>query len=801
LTDLPSNSIEILNKGTIIKEGDTNFIFLVKLLDAYNNPVDLTNVSSITIYFSNSSNLLLLEKQATQALSEGDGVISFSFDEDDATGNGIINLQFNVTYNTGKIEKFPASDFTKIQITPSLDNLENVQLSTLTLQQVTDQLNTSFSTSLNSVKTELNSNINTSQSTLQTSINTVQTNLNNHQNNTNNPHQVTASQIGLGNVNNTADIDKPVSIAQQEAINAVDNKIGDLSQLPTTDKSSLVNSNKELAAQLANIAININNYGAKGDGVSDDTEELQNLFNSLVDNTWVLFTKTYRVSHVSLSGKHNIRFVGNGKIIQQPTTTQSYTMENPLSTEPMITEDNCEGIVFSKGLQLFPVHEALYITATSKRTTFDALIDGQSSSKFSGLFFAGDDLAFNGIIRNCGVLPVWNGTQNPYSTCNGLHVSIGANVTVKGEIYNNGMNGLFTFASRDITVDKSAHIYGNGMSGIQLAFADAPEIEQKRYKIAGTIHDNYADGVDINNASGSSEPIEIDCLIDGTIQYHNGFMGENVTQDGSGLATLKNVTGITTGINDVRDCARAGFYAVNVKKLKVVSLQVYKTLGVGEGAYFENCDEMEILSVDIYNTVGEGMKLYGSISNSRVYGGRINAPNAYSLTLPTSGLTLTNTKISKLDLIGNQPINGIIDLDACTVINNTGVGVSCLKNDLVFKDCDITGQTLGLQTNGYSGIKLVGGSVIGLTNTGLEVNSASFITDGTYIESQSGSSPALRLSAATDPKIMNISINNSQGGNSIRAESIVGAVYQDNVKIIAGIPDYGSQTVKTLQWA
>jgi hypothetical protein len=208
LTDLPSNSIEILNKGTIIKEGDTNFIFLVKLLDAYNKPVDLTNVSSITVYFSNSSNLLLLEKQAIQALSEGDGVISFSFDEDDATGNGIINLQFNVTYNTGKIEKFPASDFTKIQITPSLDNLENVQLSTYTLTQVVNNLSVSFSTSLNNVKTELTGD-----------VDTVQTNLTSHQNRTDNPHSVTKTQVGLSNVDNTSDANKPISIAMQTALN------------------------------------------------------------------------------------------------------------------------------------------------------------------------------------------------------------------------------------------------------------------------------------------------------------------------------------------------------------------------------------------------------------------------------------------------------------------------------------------------------------------------------------------------------------------------------------------------------
>lgn len=41
-----------------------------------------------------------------------------------------------------------------------------------------------------------------------------------HENNKDNPHNVTAAQVGLGNVNNTSDVDKPVSTAQAQAINA-----------------------------------------------------------------------------------------------------------------------------------------------------------------------------------------------------------------------------------------------------------------------------------------------------------------------------------------------------------------------------------------------------------------------------------------------------------------------------------------------------------------------------------------------------------------------------------------------------
>lgn len=48
----------------------------------------------------------------------------------------------------------------------------------------------------------------------------VNTLVNNHANLVNNPHSVTAAQVGLSNVDNTSDLDKPVSTATQAAINA-----------------------------------------------------------------------------------------------------------------------------------------------------------------------------------------------------------------------------------------------------------------------------------------------------------------------------------------------------------------------------------------------------------------------------------------------------------------------------------------------------------------------------------------------------------------------------------------------------
>jgi hypothetical protein len=62
------------------------------------------------------------------------------------------------------------------------------------------------------------------------------TNISNHVSNTNNPHNVTASQVGLGNVDNTSDADKPISTATQDALDLKAN-IADLGTAAYTDST------------------------------------------------------------------------------------------------------------------------------------------------------------------------------------------------------------------------------------------------------------------------------------------------------------------------------------------------------------------------------------------------------------------------------------------------------------------------------------------------------------------------------------------------------------------------------------
>lgn len=83
-----------------------------------------------------------------------------------------------------------------------------------------------------------------------------------HESRNDNPHSVTKEQVGLGNVDNTADIDKPISVLQQEALDEKLNNAenGGIANNLTTNASNI--------ALSAAMGIELNN---KLDSVTEGT--------------------------------------------------------------------------------------------------------------------------------------------------------------------------------------------------------------------------------------------------------------------------------------------------------------------------------------------------------------------------------------------------------------------------------------------------------------------------------------------------------------------------------------------------
>lgn len=121
------------------------------------------------------------------------------------------------------------------------------------------------------------------QAGITSDINAVQTNLETHINNKSNPHEVTKDQVGLGNVDNTSDANKPISNATQTALNgkfsATD---GNALKQTIEDMPNLVVTGGSVSHKNNNISLSLRQQDLK-DPVNTDSILLT--FNPATDST------------------------------------------------------------------------------------------------------------------------------------------------------------------------------------------------------------------------------------------------------------------------------------------------------------------------------------------------------------------------------------------------------------------------------------------------------------------------------------------------------------------------------------
>ena len=121
------------------------------------------------------------------------------------------------------------------------------------------------------------------QAGITSDINAVQTNLETHINNKSNPHKVTKAQVGLSEVNNTSDANKPISTATQNALN---------SKFNASDGNAL----KQTIENMPNLVVTEGSLSHKNDSISlslrqqdlkdqDNTDSILLKFKPATDST------------------------------------------------------------------------------------------------------------------------------------------------------------------------------------------------------------------------------------------------------------------------------------------------------------------------------------------------------------------------------------------------------------------------------------------------------------------------------------------------------------------------------------
>lgn len=118
----------------------------------------------------------------------------------------------------------------------------------------------------------LQTNIDSESSTREANDKTLQSNLTAHEQNTSNPHKVTKSQIGLSEVDNTSDKDKPVSTATQSALDLkLDKENANLSMAKDIGVST-EGDNVYLDVSYKNLSTKVESENKKQIKLASDTE-------------------------------------------------------------------------------------------------------------------------------------------------------------------------------------------------------------------------------------------------------------------------------------------------------------------------------------------------------------------------------------------------------------------------------------------------------------------------------------------------------------------------------------------------
>lgn len=478
-----------------------------------------------------------------------------------------------------------------------------------------------------------------------------------------NPHQVTKQQVGLGNVDNTADIDKPVSNAVSSAIitattdmatktyvnqkdnlkadkattlngygitdaytkdetfsktevgsalsskadtSYVDNKDGDLTALKTSDKSNLVKSINEIYSNTKDVIylynknvevgagvngwddtlialpfgrtqrqknfdiVSVKDYGAKGDGVTDETTAINNAFKSGAGIIILPACKEYLIKG-SIYPKSNTIILSAGATIKYFDQTANFTIADAHNVVVQGVKIDGNQTAWTgwqgSGINIF---RSSYITLRDCEVFNTANIGinvGQTENHE-------EYLNNNILIDNCYIHDIGSPSITAfYAYGNGIAVCRGKDVVIR----NNRIDNVWDIGGINLEglVQENVQIVGNRITNMT---GKAPAI--KLY--AGGI-DDYADYVTIKDNIISD------------VYGNNGTEPAIFVRSGGKLITLDN--------NKIYDSLSDGIY---VAASEDITIKDNKIINCPNATYTINTANKSIVFKDNYIRYPDG---------------------------------------------------------------------------------------------------------------------------------------------------------------------------------------------------
>ena len=303
-------------------------------------------------------------------------------------------------------------------------------------------------------------------------------------------------------------------------------------QSPTDDSPS---------ASLTGVRRTVTDFGAIGDSLRDNTSSIQKVIDEASPGDTV-FIPEGKFLVRTLQLRSGVHLVSTGILAHHPDAKiGEFSIEKQSSPNPLIMADGVADIYIS--IRAKSKNEALHLRKSQRIRIVNSNLEGDSTKL----------RAYPGILAfECSGLEVLSSSihhfgskrreTHSYQPGTGIRIMSSNTISIRNsEIFKNGENGIFIYGSRKAEVLDNT-IHHNGMSGIQIAFGDHGK--EMDYNFSGNILDqNAADGIDINNRSPEKAK-EIAATIAYNLSCDNGFVNGKSTPDGSGLATLINISGL-----------------------------------------------------------------------------------------------------------------------------------------------------------------------------------------------------------------------------------------------------------------
>jgi hypothetical protein len=545
-------------------------------------------------------------------------------------------------------------------------------------------------------------------------------------------------------------------------------------------------------------AIDVKWFGAKGDGVTDDTSAISaavNYFtsiNSTSSQQQLLFPSgnNFSITGITLNNINyfSIRIDG---VITNIATKAGPTATNTNNTTGGVNATfkilNCSNFSIEGQGQINTRYRQCFVVGTDPLAGSNAAcsyfsisitIFGESlnDNTHANIFRYCSYFSLHGMLVNAVTKKppyVNNATPYYYDWCNPLLFLDCNAFSLSGITSNyNSMNGIYIGSNCYNLIIENCVLEHNGGSGVQLAWSSFGSFPTN-FVINGNISRfNRADGADLSNTGAF-----IDCygVFSNNISYYNGWgtedtSGTSPTNDGSGVGTFVNIGRLVVSNNTSTQCSRTIVFCVNCFNMVIDGNIGIKTLpaSIGDGMYFETCtgvvssnNNIEVMPTDnaykLFSATGNtgvvayGNSFYGKISYS---GG-----NYLGCEFKNNGVVTTTAIVCPVNFIGNG-------------IEVTGAGQNGLfvtSHHVIIDSNRVTAPNFGIVSDSYSNVIITNNTVNGgVGGIRIDANSYTRVSGNSAV---SQTSPAIHFVGACNNCEMSMSRGSSVSGNSFRIES------------------------------